>query len=428
MSKVVRSALTTLAVSAVVMTAACGGNGDGGDNDDESNGAAQGPVTLSYAIWDANQAPIMEELAEAFTAQNANVSVDVQVTPWDEYWTKLRASVSGGAAADVFWMNGPNFQLYAGNDVIAPLTENIDADGVDVSVYPQGMLDLYTLDGELYTLPRDFDTIAVWYNKEIFDEAGVPYPEDGWTWDDFRETAAELTDPDAGIWGASAHMSGHEYFYNTIHQAGGYVISEDAATSGYDDPASIEGLRFWTDLIEQGYSPDQQTMIDTLPDQLFASGRIAMYWGGSWRVTQFTENEYTREVADVAPLPMGVQRASVVHGVANVISAETEHPDEAWEFMKFLGSREAAEILGRSGPIPAYEGTQDAWIAANPHFDLGVFVDAVEYGVPYPVSANTAAWNEEEDTHLAPAWSGSSDVETAASDLAAAMNDLLAQE
>jgi multiple sugar transport system substrate-binding protein len=349
---------------------------------------------LSYAIWDAGQAPIMEELADAFTEQHPNVTVDVQVTPWDEYWTKLRAAVSGGATADLFWMNGPNFQLYAGNDVIAPLTDWIAADGVDTGVYPEGLLDLYTLDGDLYTLPRDFDTIAVWYNKELFDEAGVSYPEEDWTWDDFREAAAELTDSETGVWGASAHMSGHEYFYNTIHQAGGYVISEDGTTSGYDDPASLEGLRFWTDLIEEGYAPDQQTMIDTLPDQLFSSGRIGMYWGGSWRVTQFAENEYTNEVADVAPLPAGVQRATVVHGVANVISADTQYPAEAWEFMKFLGSREAAEILGRSGPIPAYEGTQDAWVAANPQFDLQVFVDAVEYGVPYPVSANTAAWNE----------------------------------
>lgn len=410
-----------LAGLTAVLAVAAGGCGGPGDTDG-------GPVTLSYAVWDGNQESVMEEIAAAFTAQHPQITIDVQLTPWADYWTKLQAAITGGAAPDVFWMNAPNFQLYASNGVIAPLGEQVAADGVDLSVYPQELVDLYHLDGQPYGLPKDFDTIGVWYNMTLFDAAGVPYPSDGWTWDDFRTAAAQLTDPDAGVWGVAANLAPQEYHYNTVYQAGGYVISPDGTRSGYDDPATIEGLRFWTDLIEEGISPDLATMTETHPIQLFESGKIAMYWGGSWNVAEFTGNEYTADKVNVAPLPAGKQRATIIHGLANVVSASTEHPEQAWELVKFLGSREAAEILGRNGPIPAYLGTQDAWVAAHPELDLQIFLDSLEYAVPYPISTNTAAWNEAELTVLSEAWAGDKPVVDAARELAAQMNELLANE
>ncbi len=140
----------------------------------------------------------MEKIAEAFTAEHPNVTVEIQLTPYKEYFTKLQTAVSGGSAADVFWMNGPNFQLYASNGVLAPLD---DQGGIDPADYSQGLVDLYTFDGKLYGAPKDFDTVALWYNKELFDAAGVAYPEAGWTWDDFTAAAAALTDPATGRWG-----------------------------------------------------------------------------------------------------------------------------------------------------------------------------------------------------------------------------------
>lgn len=436
-------ALASIAVLAALTAAGCGGGDGASGEDDQTNDSEEAgdddagdegvdesaePVTLSYAVWDANQEPIMNEIADAFSVENPNITIDVQLTPWADYWTKLQAAATGSAAPDVFWMNGPNFQLYASNGVVMPLSEEIEADGVDLSVYPEELVDLYTFDGAAYGLPKDFDTVGVWFNTELFDAAGVEYPSEGWTWADFQEAAAALSDPDAGVWGVGANLAGQEYFYNTIHQAGGYVISEDGTTSGYDDPATIEGLKFWTDLIDQGHSPDLATMTDTHPIQLFESGKIAMYWGGSWNVAEFTGNEYTADKVNVAPLPAGDEQATIIHGLANVVSASTEHPDEAWEFVKFLGSQEAAEILGRSGPIPAYEGTQEAWVDANPQLDLQVFLDALDYAVAYPISKNTAAWNEAEFTYLTEAWSGTADVESAAEELAAEMNALLASE
>ncbi|GAA5049810.1 multiple sugar transport system substrate-binding protein [Thermocatellispora tengchongensis] len=413
-----RSSAALLGV--VLAVSAC----SGGNEPATTAAGSQERVTLSYAVWDNNQKPVMEELAAEFTKTHPNIAVNVQLTPWTDYWTKLKAAVTGGEIPDVFWMNGPNFQLYASNGVIRPIEEQ-----VDTSVYPKPLVDLYTYEGKLYGLPKDMDTVGVWYNKELFDAAKVKYPADDWTWADFREAAAKLTDPGKGVYAVGAQLTSfQEYQYNTIAQAGGYVISPDGRKSGYADPKTIEGLRFWTDLIDKKQSPDLKTMTDTVPLAMFEAGKLAMYWGGSWNVAEFSANSYTKDKVDVAPLPRGEKQATIIHGVANVMSAKTEHPAEAWEFVKFLGSRQAAEILGKKGPIPAYTGTQSAWVSAHPEFKLQTFLDSVAYAQPYPVSKNTAAWNEAELTYLTKAWAGEQPVEQAAADLAKAMDELLAKE
>ncbi|MFJ2158076.1 ABC transporter substrate-binding protein [Streptomyces sp. NPDC087856] len=394
----------------------CSGGDDGAK--------AGGKATLSYAVWDANQKPVMEQLAAEFTRTHPNIAIHVELTPWADYWTKLKTAATGGNAPDVFWMNGPNFPLYASNGVIRPLDGH-----PDLSVYPKPLVDLYTYEGKTYGLPKDMDTIGVWFNKKLFDAKKIPYPADNWTWADFQSAAARLTDPAHGVYGTAAPVtSPQEYQYNTIAQAGGYVISPDGKKSGYDDPKTIEGLKFWTDLIHKRESPNLKTMTDTVPLQLFEAGKIAMYWGGSWDATEFGTNAYTKNTVDVAPLPKGAKQATIIHGVANVVSAKTAHPEQAAQFVNFLGSHKAADILGQKGPIPAYNGTQGAWVKAHPQFKLQTFLDEVSYSVPFPTSKNTAAWNEAELNWLTKAYSGAMPVDKAAAGLAADMNTLLAKE
>jgi multiple sugar transport system substrate-binding protein len=419
-----------MAAITVALALAAAGCGSGPDGSDDSDGAGQdGPVTLSYGIWDQNQAPALEKIAGDFEKANPGITVKIQVTPFEQYFTKLQAAAGGGAAPDVFWMNGPNVQLYASNGVLAPLSDQAEADGVDTSVYPDALVDLYSVDGELYGLPKDFDTIGLWYNKTLFDAAGIGYPDETWTWADLQTAAAKLSDKGKGTFGITAALEGQQDYYNTILQAGGQVISQDGTKSGYDDPATIAGLRFWTDLIESGSSPSLQQMTDTLPLQWFESGKTAMFYGGSWNVTEFKKNEYTVDKVDVAPLPQGAERAVVIHGLANVMSAKTEHPEAAWKFVKYLGSEQAAETQAETGTvIPAYNGTQQAWVDASPDYDLQVFLDAADYAQPLPVSSNTAAWNAEEAKYLTEAWAGRMDVAAAAAKIAKAMNADLAEE
>lgn len=413
------SCLITGAVVAATMLSGCGGDTSDGD----------GPVEISYGMWDLEQQPAYEKAAAAFTKSNPNIKVKIQTTGWDEYWAKLKAAASGGAAPDVFWMNGPNFKLYASNGMLLPLADKIAAEKVDLSVYPKALVDLYTYEGKNYGFPKDFDTIGLWYNKKLFDAAGVTYPDETWTWEDLREVAQRLTTKDKSVYGIAAELNNQATYYNTIAQAGGYALSPDGTASGYDQPATIEGLKFWTDLIKDGLSPTQQQMTDSKPVEMFESGKVAMYYSGSWFAGRFNKNAATKDTIDVAPLPAGKNKAVVTHGGTNVVSAKSKHTDAAWKFVRFLGSKEAADIIGGSGAvIPAYAGTQQAWVDSAPQFKLQIFIDQLAISFPYPASKNTAAWMDEEVKILTKAWTGEVTADEAAKELAAKMNAALAQE
>lgn len=423
--------LVSIAMAALlVAVAGCSGGGQSSAPDGTTDSAASGEkVTLTYALWDKNQMPAIEEMAKKFNEKNPNVDIKIELTPNKQYWTKMEAAATGGTLPDIFWINGPRIIKYADNDMLLPITDQIKADGIDLNNYPKALVDLYTYDGQNYALPKDFDTIGLWYNKKLFDDAKVPYPDETWDWNKLKEVAKQLTDEKKGVWGIAAPPYGQDGFYNTIYQNGGYIISEDKKTSGYDKPETIEGLKFWTDLINEKASPTAAQLSETEATQLFESGKIAMMYNGSWMASAFHKNEYTKDKVDVTYLPKGKENTSVIHGLGNVISANTKHPKEAWEFVKFLGSKEGAEILAKSGAaIPAFNGTQDTWVQSMPNFHLKIFIDQAATAKPYPISKDTAKWAKLETELMTKAWAGQMSVEDASKELAQKMNEMLSQE
>ena len=116
------------------------------------------------------------------------------------------------------------------------------SDLISLDDYPPALAAIYNYRGKQYAIPKDMDTIGLWYNKELFDAAGIPYPNADWTWDDFREAAIALTDEENQVWGFAAELSLQSGFGNTIYQAGGYVVNEDRTKAGLAEPEAIEGL------------------------------------------------------------------------------------------------------------------------------------------------------------------------------------------
>ena len=132
---------------------------------------AYADVKLSYRIWDVNQAPAMEAIAREFEEQNPGIRVEVEVIPWAQYWTNLETAATGRNLPDVFWLNASNFELYASNDLLVPIESLLETSYVSKEDYPESLIELYTYSGHLYAMPKDMDTIGLWYNKELFDAA-----------------------------------------------------------------------------------------------------------------------------------------------------------------------------------------------------------------------------------------------------------------
>ncbi|QEV21458.1 ABC transporter substrate-binding protein [Streptomyces alboniger] len=406
------------ALAAPLLTA-CTGKGGGSDGG--------GRTTLSYGMWDPAQVPGMEKIIAAFERQHPRISVRIELTPWASYWTTLKTSMRGGTAPDVFWMNAVNFQLYAAGGVLEPLTGHIEADATPVDRHPDALVRLYAHRGTQYGLPKDFDTVGLWYNKALFDKAGIKYPDATWTWDDLRDAAAELTDPGRRVHGFAAEMERQMKIYPAVCGAGGYILED--GRSGFGDERSIEGLRFLTDMVDRGWSPPQSAMVESIGRVRYWSEKVAMNYDLSAMAGQMYAVPALKDHGGIAVLPRGRRRATIIHGLANVISAKSRKKEAAWKLVHFMAGREAAEIQATAGAtISSYEGTQDAWLKSMPEFELKHFIEMQEYAVPYPSSENTAVWENLQYPLLGAAFSGKGGIEGAARTLGEQMDRALKEE
>lgn len=419
------------AIGVVALIAGCSPSTGGAPSGDGYTPPAKDlKAEITYSFWDATQQAAIEANLEGFNKEYPNIKVNLDVTPWEGYWTKIQTEASSNTLPDVFWLNGPNFQLYASNDKVLPITSEIDGGYIDPANYPASLVDLYNLDGVQYGVPKDFDTIGLWYNKAIFAQAGVDTPTADWTWADLEKASNAISTAlsGQGIYGVAAGMDGQTTYYNTIFQAGGDVVTDGGKASGYDSAADQAGIQFWTDLIASGASPSMQQLTDTPSDQWFTSGKVAMYYGGSWARTAIADSPIAGDV-DVAPLPAGEQKATVIHGVSNVVAANSKNAQAAQALQVYLASEEAQKQQGDLGAvIPAFNGTQKAFADSFPGVNLQVFLDATAYAKPLPVSKNSAAWNAVEAKLLPDAFSGAVPVADATADLAKQMTALLAKE
>ncbi|SNS70804.1 multiple sugar transport system substrate-binding protein [Asanoa hainanensis] len=412
-------AATALA-AAVTLLSACSG---------QSDGASGEKVTLTYANWSEDQTPAMQQIADEFQKANPDITIKVQTLPWTEYWTTLQVGAAGGTAPDAFWMLADHFREYAKGGQLVDMSDTVKANNIDLSVYPKAVSDSYTYDGKLFALPKDFDTNGIWYNKALFDAAGVKYPDDTWTWQDAQDAAKKLTDPAKGVFGIAAPIDAQGGFYNTILQAGGSIINADGTASDFGSPAGVEGLKFWTDLQAAKASPTLEQLSDTEAVSMFENQKVAMYFSGAYWALRFHNNAALKGKVDVAPLPQGVKRATVTSGIGNAGYAGSKHPEQLKKFLAFLGGSKAAEIQAATGTVlPAYKGTQQPWLDSMPEYKLQVFIDATDYSVPLPVAGNASEWQGLATQYLGPAWSGKKPVADAAKEYQTAVDQVLAKK
>ena len=387
---------------------------------------------ISITIWDNNQRAGLQEIVDDWSAESG-VKATIQVVDWNDYWTLLEAGASGGELPDVFWMHSNQAQKYMENDMLLDLTDRIAASNkIKLDDYYEGITSLYSYNGKQYAVPKDIDTIALWYNKTMFDECGVPYPDDTWTWDDFADAAAKLTTEEH--WGyAIAPGNNQDSFYNVIYSMGGYVISDDKKTSGYDDPNTIKAMEFVTDLVHKGYCPDLATISETGADALFQAGKVAMVTQGSWMLAAFKDNEYTHDNCDVAVLPYTNtpdDRVSIYNGLGWAASANTKNPDAAWSLIEYLGTKEAQIKQAELGvTMAAYKGVSDEWVNSVDCFNLDGHMQMLNAKLVFrPYSKYTTVWEDMQTEKLKEAWTGDKDVETVCKEICDSMNQTLSEE
>lgn len=424
-------ALGLSAVLAASCFAGCGGGADSGSGDASGGDAASGDkIKLTMGMWDKRQQPAMQSLIDAYTAANPNVSIELQSTSYKggEYWTKLEASMTGGTAPDVFWMNALHVESYVEGNMLLPLDDYISKDSYDMSAFPDSLVGLYNIEGKQYAIPKDFDTNAVWYNKKMFDEAGVPYPTDDWTWDDFVETARKMTNPEKGVYGTAAPLDWQTCYYNTINAAGGWILNEDATATGYNDPNTQKGIQCWVDLITEGVSPSLADTTDTPPDSMFESEKVAMLWAGSYMTPEYMQNETVKDHIDLVEAPsFEGKKGNVINGLGYAVYVNSKQKDEAAKFALWLGGEEAMKIQGQAGAvISARKDAQKYFAEAMPHINLKAYTNQADIATAIPVCKVSAELFDLENKSLKLAFAGEATVAEACKQAAEECDALLA--
>jgi multiple sugar transport system substrate-binding protein len=218
--------------------------------------------------------------------------------------------------------------------------------------------------------------------------------------------------------------SGQENFSNYVYQNGAQYLTDDLTAAAIDSPEGTEALAFVAQFFVDGLTPAiaiQQA--NPVADSLFPAGNVAMMTGGSFRAGTYSQADAN---IDVVPLPYSKQRATVIHGLANVIWANTSQPAAALEWVRFLHSEEGETILGESGAtIPAMAGKQTSWIEANSGLNVQAFIDAAEYGVAVQNPTVGPAWQGALGEVVLEGFSGNIEPEAIAPEAATAINTAL---
>ena len=434
-------------VLSLILTACGGGSGqtagEGADSGQES--AATGAAdTLIVNIWDTNQQAGLQQIADEWSAKSG-VDVKVDVISWDAYWTLLEAGASGGELPDVFWMHINEAEKYMAADILLNLDSYIAADAqTDLSNYYDGIVEIYSYGGSQYALPKDHDTIALLYNKAIFDRYGIEYPTNDWTWDDYAAAAKAISEAGAadGVYGTAMNTNdGQDGWYNLIYGFGGELINADKTASGMDNENTIAAMTWLADNLFP-YMPDQSVMSTSDPDVLFQSNLVGMMLQGSWMANTFyqAQKESGAEYA-WAEIPYydangngtcdDGERVSLYNGLGWAADARTKDPQAAYDLIAAFCSEEGQLKQSELGvTMAAYQGCSDAFVNSFEGMDLSPFLDVEENGtlILHPYSRYTTRWESMFTTDLIPAWQNPSTMEAVCRDVAAKMNDILAQE
>ncbi len=417
-------ALSLAAAMTVTGLAGCGGSGGG-------KGGGDPKAALTVAIWDNGQQKGLQEICNAFT-EATGIQAQVQVIEWNSYWTLLEAGASGGDMPDVFWMHSNEAVKYMPNDILLDITDQVaKSEVLEMDKFPEDLKQMYQWEGKTYALPKDMDTIAVWYNKTLFDDAGIPYPDGSWTWDEFYEIAQKLTKDDGSVYGFAANPSNEQdTWMNIVYTMGGCVLN-DQGMSGFDDPKTIEAMEF-VDKMVHTVMPPASTMSETGTDVLFGSGKVAMITQGSWMVAGFKDNEYIAEHAAVARLPKDAatgRSVSLYNGLGWAASKNTKNPEGAYKLIEWFTTKDMQQKQAELGvTMAAYEGVSDQWVNNTDKFDLTPYLEAMDDVVFRPSTRSTLAWWNPMVEELKKPWNGEEDMATACANITAIMNEKIAEE
>jgi multiple sugar transport system substrate-binding protein len=343
-------------------------------------------TVIHYAYWIGVPAEkrANDTIIAEFERRNPDIKVEVHHHPWAAYFTKLYVGLASDTAPDVFRMSYGYLPDYVAQGAMLPLDDFVTTDDTfDLDELFPGPFESCYWDRHLVMMPVDYPAYVVFYSKDLFDLAGVAYPRDDWTQEDFLETAIALRDgfQHAGLVDYWA-MTGL-FFPCWIDDFGGRILDTEQMVCTVDSPESIAAIQFLHDLVHTYQVAVSDAQAVARVTDLFAARRVAMSFNESYMI-----ESYLRECDfdwDITYRPKGVHRSGQALAVGLGVWSRTRHPTEAWRLVKFFVSPFAQEVYAKTGALTPLRKS----VAYSP-----LFLD------PGRKPANKAILTQMEDTYL----------------------------
>jgi ABC-type glycerol-3-phosphate transport system substrate-binding protein len=403
-------------------------------------GRVVGKPTIKIAIWGGtDEIDMLTKIVNEWQQTHPEVIAKLEHIPGGSYTNKLLIQMAGGTAPDIMFVEVNIFVNFWAMDAFMDLKPFIakDPDFKLDDFFPE-VVDRFTIGGKLYCIPRDTAPFAcVYYNKKLFDEAGVAYPTDDWNWSDLLDKAEKLTKR------AEYNKITQYGFYgwtweNFVYSNGGGIVDDVANPKEFTlaRKEAIEGLTFYADLINKykvSPSPVEFGNLGMGAQQLFMSGKLAMYQSGFWESTLFKNiKDFDWDVAMFPEGPTGIRHFGT-GGSGYCILKSTKYPELAWEIVKQLTNQKAQIALAEMGLAqPAIKS-----IAMGPYFagssappkNKGMLNEAVKYVTYEPFHIK---WREIKELYLVPqldlVFNGTETVENTISKVTPEANKLLKEK
>ncbi len=412
-------------ITASLLLAACGA---------KPLAASTGPVTISMMMWgDPAELDVWNQIVADFHQAQPNITVKVEVSDWDSYWTKLKTMLSANTPPDVFAMDAPLYLDYQSRGVLLNLQPYLDKNpGMLDGVYPQTLQAYKTPDG-MYGLPRDFQTIVLFYNKDMFDAANVAYPTADWTYDDLRNTAKALTkvgsDGKTTQFGFSADLWDMELIWSeAIWANGGDVISTDHTKTLIGDAKAMPAWQLFHDMMFVDKSWPDANISQEYGGDPFLAGMAAMTTIGHWAVPGYAEANFKW---DVAPMPKGPAGAATsVNSAGFVVGKASKNPDAAFEFLKYVVSEPAQKRLAQLGfacPVLKSVAESDAFLKQDIQINQQAFLDSLAFAHMKPVFKGYDEWSSAIGDGMASIWTGEAELQPTLDAVIPAADEVLAK-
>lgn len=364
---------------------------------------SDGKIHLRYMAWGTPQQRQTDRaVLDMFEAQHPNVKVDFIVAPSGQYFQKVQIMLASHTEPDVFRVDAYNFSQYAELGYFTPLNDIIASDQhFSLDDFVSQAIEEVTLHGKIYGLNALFGGKLIYYNKDLFEKAGVEdpwkqYQEGRWNMQAFLEAARKLTVRSGGDLPPQVGFNGGtDDLWWMLWCFGGDVVTPDGQIR-IADPQSIQALTFFANLRHVEVVMPRPTEA-ALSVFTFESGNIGMQTGFAGESPRYRER--CRFRWDIVPVPSGpAGRFSIVKGNGLVMSKNTRHRAEAWELMKFMTSVEVEKIycgdqLRRSTPMRKSVFKSSAFLVSHQQpYQIEAFMEMMRTGRRLPISPTWSEW------------------------------------